>query len=221
MLKKCLTIVGMCLFVAVCFSYGNCKAQESAKQFGGWSYYKALDDNAQKLFKEVTNNLVGVKYTPFCVSEQVVAGKNYCFLCLSTTVTAEPVEKNVYVEVFVGLDGKADKPKFTEVPPQPPIGGYSVYRPLTDKDKNLFQSALKGLVGFSYTPFCIAVQGGVQGGSPKFFCEGKAVVPNPIPENVLVTVNAQDLEKPEILKTDKVSKKAFPYVLDTPKKDVE
>ncbi|MDR2704199.1 MAG: hypothetical protein LBC02_00315, partial [Planctomycetaceae bacterium] len=220
MLKKCLTIVGICLFIAVCFSYGNCKAQEDATQVGGWSHYKALDDEAQKIFEEATNNLVGAKYTPFCVSGQVVAGKNYCFLCLSTTVTPDPVEKNVYVEVFVGLDGKAGKPKFTELPPQPPIGGYSVYRPLTDKDKNLFQEALKGYFGIGYTPFCVAVRGSVQGGNPKFFCEGKPVTLNSIPENDFVTVNAKDQTKPEILKEDKVSKKTFPYVLDTPKKDV-
>ncbi|MDR2757292.1 MAG: hypothetical protein LBC20_16460, partial [Planctomycetaceae bacterium] len=188
MLKKCLTIVGICLFIAVCFSYGNCKAQESAKLSGGWSHYKALDDEAQKIFKEATNNLVGAKYIPFCVSEQVVAGKNYCFLCLSTTVTPEPVEKNVYVEVFVDLDSKVNKPQFTEVPPQPPVGGYSVYRPLTAKDKDLFQEALKGYVGIGYTPFCVAVQGSVQGGNPKFFCEGKPATANPIPENDFVTV---------------------------------
>ncbi|MDR2439946.1 MAG: hypothetical protein LBE12_11320 [Planctomycetaceae bacterium] len=155
------------------------------------------------------------------MSEQVVAGKNYCFICLSTTVTPEPVEKNVYVEVFVDLGGKATNPKFTEVPSQPPVGGYSVYKPLTAKDKNLFQEALNGYVGIGYTPFCVAWQGSVQGGNPKFFCEGEPATADPIPENDFVTVNAKDQTKPEILKTDKVSKKMFPYVLSPSKKDVE
>lgn len=220
MMKKSLIFVGICFFVATCLFCGISTAQDEDEQLaGGWSTYQALDSVAKKVFDEAVKDILGVKYTPFCVSEQVVAGKNYCFLCLSVTVTKEPLRGNAYIEVFVDFDEKAGKPKITPIPHKQLPGGYSIYEPVTGNDKALLQAV--EVPGFTYTPFCVAKQGGVQGGNPKYFCEGKAVVPEPVPENDFVTLHVQDSAKPKIAETVKVKQKELPYVLDDPRKKAE
>lgn len=216
MLKKILTGISFGLLITVCLFCANSKAEENEMLARGWSIYTAITPETQKVFDQAIKPVVGTKYTPFCVSSQVVAGTNYCFLCLSVTATKEPVRNNVYVEVFVDLDGKIGKPKFTSIPHKQIPGGYSIYEPVSEKDKALLKAAQ--VTGYSYLPFCVAKQGGVMGGNPKYFCEGKVVIPDPIPEAVFAIVHAQDAAKPKIAETIRVKRKELPYVLDDPKK---
>ncbi len=51
---------------------------------GSWTTYHDLDANDKKVFDEALKGFVGVKYSPFAVSKQVVAGINYRFKCKAT-----------------------------------------------------------------------------------------------------------------------------------------
>lgn len=216
MLKKSVCIVCVCLFAIAGLFSGNCPAQMEA---GGWSTYEALDEDTQKVFDQVTKGLEGVDYTPLCVSKQVVAGMNYCFFCVGKTVVKEPVKKNYYIEVYVDLGGKSEKPEIKQIPHQQVSGGYSIYEPVTEADKALLKATRQP--GFTYTPFCVSRQAGVKGGNPKFFCEGKAVVPDPIPENAFVTLDATDDKNPKIADTKKVARKDLPHVFESKKPNKE
>lgn len=58
---------------------------------GGWSPFTSkISAEAEAAFKEATHGLVGMRYTPFAVSQQVVAGMNYIFLCNGQMITTPP-----------------------------------------------------------------------------------------------------------------------------------
>jgi hypothetical protein len=176
-----------------------------------------LDSQTQRIFDQSLEGIVGVKYTALCVSSQLVAGRKFCFFSVGTVAAPDADSKNYYVEVFVSLEGKVDKAKITaiEIPHKQLIGSYSVFQPLTPKDETWLKET--ELLGYKYTPFCVAKQGGVRGGNPKYFCEGKAVTKDPIAENGFVTVYVIDGDKPKITKTIKVEQKELPYILGKPK----
>lgn len=78
----------------------------SDSNFGGWSPFSApIDASTQAVFNEAMHGLVGVSYSAFAVSQQVVAGMNYIFLCNGTTVTMPPVSGLYSVHVFKPLNG--------------------------------------------------------------------------------------------------------------------
>ncbi len=78
---------------------------------GGWfqSSSPKVSKSIKKAFNKALNNLVGVSYTPLAVlSEQVVAGTNYCILCESQVVyPGAPVNYSL-VYLYKGLDGSAE-----------------------------------------------------------------------------------------------------------------
>ncbi len=76
---------------------------------GGWqaSQDVSLTKDEKAVFDKAMEGLVGVTYKPVAkVATQVVAGIKYCFVCESTTVTAEPVSGYSLVWVLAGADGK-------------------------------------------------------------------------------------------------------------------
>ncbi len=72
---------------------------------GGWANFKPLDDEAKAVFDETLGKTPGETYTPFAVSTQVVAGRNYRFLCLCTEADDPGDEENVLAVVYVDLQG--------------------------------------------------------------------------------------------------------------------
>ncbi len=79
---------------------------------GGWSEFTcAISAEAKQAFAEATRDLVGVRYSPFAVSQQVVAGMNYKFLCNGTPATLHPVSGLYALHVF--------KPPTTDHTPHP------------------------------------------------------------------------------------------------------
>lgn len=78
---------------------------------GGWfqSSKPKVTKSIKKAFNKAMNNLDGVSYTPLAVlSEQVVAGMNYCILCESQVVyPGAPVNYSL-VYIYKGLDGSAE-----------------------------------------------------------------------------------------------------------------
>lgn len=82
---------------------------------GGYSQQRDLTPEELELFKTVTAEIDGVNYTPESVSTQVVAGKNYRFICKAVTVTAEPQTYQAEVTVFQPLPHKQEAPRITSI----------------------------------------------------------------------------------------------------------
>ena len=79
---------------------------------GGWQdaseLPNMLTDEENAVFEKALEGLVGVGYTPVAtLAKQVVAGTNYAFLALGTTVTAEPVTHLYVINVYADLQGNA------------------------------------------------------------------------------------------------------------------
>ena len=80
---------------------------------GGWQdaneLPNMLSDNEQEVFNKALEGLVGVGYTPVAtLATQVVAGTNYAFLALGTTVTAQPMTHLYVIKVYADLQGNAE-----------------------------------------------------------------------------------------------------------------
>lgn len=72
---------------------------------GGYTKFRIVDEDAKQIFEKALNGLVGVKYEPFAVSSQVVAGVNYIFLCNATAATNPPNKFTAAIKVFQPLNG--------------------------------------------------------------------------------------------------------------------
>lgn len=84
---------------------------------GGWSPFTSnISKDAQQAFAEATKNWVGVKYSDFAVSQQVVAGMNYNFLCNGTASTQNPLTSLYSVHIFKPLSGDARIVKIINIP---------------------------------------------------------------------------------------------------------
>ena len=78
---------------------------------GGWfaSSNVKVTKSIKKAFKKAMKGLVGVDYKPVAVlSEQVVAGMNYCILCESKGVYPGAQTGYSLVYLYKGLDGSAE-----------------------------------------------------------------------------------------------------------------
>lgn len=83
---------------------------------GAFSTYSCkIDNEAQTAFNEAFKGLLGVKYTPVAVSQQVVAGMNYSFFCNTETITEHPVIGIALVSIFKPLKGEASIIKINEI----------------------------------------------------------------------------------------------------------
>ena len=65
-----------------------------------------IDEAAQQAFNEAVV-ILGVKYTPVAVSQQVVAGLNYRFFCNTETVSPYPYNGAAIVSIYKPLNGPA------------------------------------------------------------------------------------------------------------------
>ena len=80
---------------------------------GGWQVPEettsvAIPDSARRAFESAATQLSGNNLEPMALlGTQVVAGKNYAFLCHSTLVTQEPVTSVQVVTVYEDLNGNA------------------------------------------------------------------------------------------------------------------
>ena len=70
--------------------------------FGQWTGFDfTISPEAQKVFKEAMEHIVGVKYTPVAVATQVVAGMNYCFICEGQVVYPGSPETAFKIYIYV------------------------------------------------------------------------------------------------------------------------
>lgn len=69
------------------------------------------------------------------------------------------------------------------------VGAFTAFRTnLTPEDKKIFQEAMGGLVGVTYTPLAVSTQV-VNGTNYKFFCNAKAVHPGATNEGAMVHIH--------------------------------
>lgn len=68
------------------------------------------------------------------------------------------------------------------------LGGYTAFRKIEEKENALFAKTLN-LLGVEYTPLAVATQL-VSGTNYRFLCEAKAVIPEPVAYNALVTIHS-------------------------------
>lgn len=79
---------------------------------GGWQdareLYNGLNDEENAIFNKALDGLTGVKYQPVVLlASQIVAGVNYAFLALGTSVTAEQATHLYVVNVYADTQGNA------------------------------------------------------------------------------------------------------------------
>ncbi|VIF62590.1 Uncharacterised protein [Clostridioides difficile] len=75
---------------------------------GGWSDFKVVEKEDLEVFEEAVGTLKGISYRPIVVATQLVAGKNYCFICNATSVTNPPRNFLAEIVIFKPLDCKED-----------------------------------------------------------------------------------------------------------------
>lgn len=95
--------------------HGEFDMSEQAVLVGGWTAYHKLTAEDQAVFNQAMKGFVGVQYTPFEVSTQVVAGTNYRFKCKSTVPLAQPIHGEAVVQIFQSLDGSAHITSITPI----------------------------------------------------------------------------------------------------------
>ncbi|REH54811.1 hypothetical protein C7448_102336 [Tenacibaculum gallaicum] len=78
--------------------------QNTENLVGGWSPYRDLTSEDKVIWNETPKPL-GVDYTPFAVSTQIVNGVNYRFKCTASMPPAEVVWEAI-VEIYKPINGK-------------------------------------------------------------------------------------------------------------------
>ena len=81
---------------------------------GGYTQQRPLSDAERALFRQVTDSLAGVSYTPESVATQVVAGTNYRFVCTAKAATPDLATYKAEVVVYQPLPGQGE-PKITKI----------------------------------------------------------------------------------------------------------
>lgn len=205
-MKKLFTlfVVGlMVLSLAAC-----AKKEEPAETpvAGGWTKVEdgTMTPELQEIFDKAIEGLVGVNYEAVeLVETQVVAGTNYKFLAKGTTVTMPPMEGTYYVTVYKNLDGAVELLNIEQIE-QTLVGGWEMPedKTVTPELKEMFETAMEGLLGVTYEPLELVATQLVAGTNYMFYCNGTTVTNPPETKPYFVTIY-QPLEgAPEILAID-------------------
>ena len=78
----------------------------NAQLSGGWSEPRPPTLQDMKVFAEALSGFVGVAYTPYLVSTQVVNGTNYAFLCGAQSATNPANAGFAVITAHKNLGGK-------------------------------------------------------------------------------------------------------------------
>lgn len=81
---------------------------------GGYSEVREPDMDEYQLFREVTDTVKGMTFTPLSVQTQVVAGTNYKFYCRFSDVTDEFNPGHCYLTIYKPLPGQGE-PTITSI----------------------------------------------------------------------------------------------------------
>ena len=141
---------------------------------GGYTAMRVPTAEDKAVFDEAMKGLAGVTYTPDSVATQI--GTNYKFLCTARTAAREPMTYRAEAVVYKPLPQSGGQAVLTSIvrlaephaaadarPAKAPAdgratGAYTAMRVPTAEDKAVFDEAMKGLAGVTYTPDSVATQ---------------------------------------------------------------
>ena len=89
-------------------------AAKASQPCGGYSEIREPDMDEYQFFREVTDTLKGMSFSPLTVQTQVVAGINYKFYCRYSDVTQENNPGHCYLTIYKPLPGRGD-PTITSI----------------------------------------------------------------------------------------------------------
>ncbi|MBR0081228.1 MAG: hypothetical protein IJP98_00655 [Clostridia bacterium] len=172
---------------------------------GGWTVSDSAEvTEAQKaLLDKALTGLVGATYEPIAyLGSQLVAGTNHCLLCKVTPVVPEPESHYALVFLYEDFSGNVQLMNVADVSLVPgaeadgePLAGgwrFTDDPAVTPELKEVFDLALNGLVGTTYTPIAHLGTQVVAGTNHCFLCRCEAVSPEAAAYYTLMTVY-QDL----------------------------
>lgn len=163
---------------------------------GGWTSFAPVTKEDEKIFRKAMQIHLGATFTPEQVSTQTVSGKNYRFLCKAVSSTNPPREYQAMVSFYVNLEGEILNRHVKDLSVDEAgmdtfghakVGGYVAHEEITEQDREVFNYAVKNLLGVEYDLKAVATQV-VDGINYKFVCVAKVVVPYAQPELVVIEV---------------------------------
>ena len=205
-MKKLLTLLAVGLMILSLAACGKKEEPAEEQVAGGWTKVEdgTMTPELQEIFDKAIEGLVGVNYEAVeLVETQVVAGTNYKFLAKGTTVTMPPMEGTYYVTVYKNLDGGVELLNIEQIE-QTLVGGWEMPedKTVTPELKEMFETAVEGLLGVTYEPLELVATQLVAGTNYMFYCNGTTVTNPPETKPYFVTIY-QPLEgAPEILAID-------------------
>ena len=205
-MKKLLTLLAVGLMILSLAACGKKEEPAEEQVAGGWTKVEdgTMTPELQEIFDKAIEGLVGVNYEAVeLVETQVVAGTNYKFLAKGTTVTMPPMEGTYYVTVYKNLDGGVELLNIEQIE-QTLVGGWEMPedKTVTPELKDMFDTAMEGLLGVTYEPLELVATQLVAGTNYMFYCNGTTVTNPPETKPYYVSIY-QPLEgAPEILAID-------------------
>ena len=220
-----LLLCSICMFAA-------CKSESSVEDLsetletsaapitGGWTIpdepeQAVLSEEQATAFELATAELTGASYTPLaCIGSQVVAGRNYAYLCKSTLVTNPPVSSLCVIKVYQDLEGIASILDVTDINVEDYTENSEIdfaadnlaggWMPTTEAGKlpeevqAAFDKATEELTGVGYTPLCLMGSQVVAGSNYAILCTATQVTAEPASALAVVTVYADLQDGAEI-----------------------
>ena len=220
-----LLLCSICMFAA-------CKSESSVEDLsetletsaapitGGWTIpdepeQAVLSEEQATAFELATAELTGASYTPLaCIGSQVVAGRNYAYLCKSTLVTNPPVSSLCVIKVYQDLEGNASILDVTDINVEDYTENSEIdfaadnlaggWMPTTEAGKlpeevqAAFDKATEELTGVGYTPLCLMGSQVVAGSNYAILCTATQVTAEPASALAVVTVYADLQDGAEI-----------------------
>lgn len=83
-------------------------ANRNSQLCGGYSEVREPDEDEYRMFREVTDKMEGLTFTPLTVQTQVVAGINYKFYCRFCDGSEEYSPGHCYLTIYKPLPGQGE-----------------------------------------------------------------------------------------------------------------
>lgn len=89
---------------------------------GGWTVQEEIDADARRTFAKGAKQVSQYRLTPISCSTQVVAGLNYCFLCVARPGQGPTAGRSAYaaLNLYEDLSGNVEVTGFRLIPLQVP-----------------------------------------------------------------------------------------------------
>lgn len=184
---------------------------------GGWSINTDLPEMNDADFNTAREELLGVNYSPLFILGYQGSANNTKYLCYATTVVPDAKPEFKVVTVHKDYDDE-NKCEITEVEdfnilnyllgegantPEGLMGGwqdnYELPNMLSEEEQAIFDKALEGLLGVSYTPVANLATQVVAGRNYAFLATGTTVTAEPITHLYIIKVYADLQGNAEIL----------------------